>query len=118
MRASSISSSSKAPTFLRYSARIFSMISSRSACHEPEAQQLTHLALAPPDLGRVERVLAQDLGAEFSRCKWKDDDPDQGQQKMRHVRGAEAPGAHALAQERADAAEDAPDRALRGLLLR
>src|SRR5207249_7829387 len=119
MRASSMSTSSKLPSRRRCSARIFSMSppSASFVDGEAEAEQVAELALPPPDLGRIEDVLAQHLRAELARREGKDREPDQREQEMLHVGGAEESHRHALADEGADARHHAGDRAVRLLLL-
>src|SRR5213592_467955 len=115
MRASSMSTSSKLPSRRRCSARIFSMSppSASFVDGEAEAEQVAELALPPPDLGRVEDVLAQDLRAELARREGKDREADEREQQVLHVGGAEEARGHALPEERPDARHHAADRALR-----
>ena len=85
---------------------------SKPAVHDqPEAEQVAQLALAATDLRRVEDVLAQHLRAELRRREGENGDADEREQEMLHVRRSDEPRAHALAEERADAAEHILDRA-------
>ena len=76
--------------------------------HEAEAQELPELVLAAADLGRVEDVLAQHLGAEVARGEGEDGQcRPASSSRCWTLATRKTPGAHALAQQRARARHDA-----------